>query len=113
MSDYFAFDIWWCCLHPYESTASSTLAAIAAGMTGFITVEEYDAMWLAIAGSAALKRAAAYQANYYLVPGVFDPSGEDPIDVYYFDGFFWLAFTVFLISPASACLDGCKVKDFT
>lgn len=113
MSSYFGFEVWWCCLHPYESTASSILASTAAGMVGFITVEEYDLMWLGIAGSAALKRAAAYQANYYLVPGVYDPSGEDPVDVYYFDFFFWSAFIVFLLSPASACPDGCKELNFT
>lgn len=111
--DYFGFSIWWCCLHPWERTASQTLLSMVAGLQGFITVEDYDLMWLGIAGSAALKRAAAYQANYYLLPGVYDPSGEDPVDVYYFVEPFWFPFLAFVVSPDSACPDGCKELMFT
>jgi len=76
-------------------------------------VADYDLMWVAIAGSYALKRAQAYQANYYLEPGIYDPSGEDPVDVYYFAVGFWTPFVVFLLSPATACIDGCKELTFT
>jgi len=90
-----------------------TILGKVATLQGFITVEEYDLTWLAIAGSGALKRAPAYQANYHLTPGIYDPSGEDPVDVYYFDMIFWLAIAAFALSPDGLCEDGCPMLEFS
>jgi hypothetical protein len=110
--DYFGFAIWWCCLNSWERTASQLLLARVALLQGFITVEDYELMWLGIGDNPALKRAGQYQQSYYLVPGVYDPSGEDPVDVYYFAEGFWFPFLAFYVSPDADCSDGCKVLNF-
>jgi len=112
MPEYFGFAIWWCCLHPYERTVSQTLLAMFASLQGFITKADYELLWIGVSGSAGLKRPAAYVATYYLLAGVYDPSGEDPVDVYYFVEPFWFPFLAFVVSPESACPDGCKVLNF-
>jgi len=90
-----------------------TILGKVASLQGFITVSEYDTTWLVIAGGDALKRASAYQANYHLTPGIYDPSGEDPVEVYYFDMVFWLAIAAFALSPSGACLEGCPMLEFS
>lgn len=113
MIDPFAFKIWWCCLNPVERNISTALILIYSSLAGFVTVSEYEALWAASGVGSPLKRGEAYRASYWLEPGVWDPSGEDPIDVYYFDLVFWLEFSVFFFSPDSSCAGGCKILDFT
>lgn len=113
MVDPYAFKIWWCCLAPPEKSISTALILIYSSMAGFVTVSEYEALW-AIAGSGSpLERGEAYRAWAFLEPGVWDPSGEDPIDVYYFDLVFWLPFSVFFFSEENDCSAGCRELIFS
>jgi len=111
--DYFAFKIWWCCLAPPERTISLTIIAVAASLSGFITKEAYETAWVLTGVGSPLKRGDAFVATYYLTAGVFDPSGEDPIDVYYLDMIFWLEFATFVVSPEADCSGGCAILNYS
>lgn len=103
-------DYWFCCLNPRERVL---LRDTSEGLvlTLFIGIPKtlWDAFWIpTIHGSEKVREAflSIYKLEIVTIP----LGGEDTLVVRPRDGYadVWLDWSIFMVSPAAACLSGCQ-----
>lgn len=101
---------WYCCLDTPEKTVlRQTAEGLALTLYLGVPLAVWDAFWIVTTHDSDPFK-VVFRSLYHLTIGTMDVD-DVPVDaVVVVDGFegWWLALTLFLLTPAGACLDGCQ-----
>lgn len=104
---------WWCCLNPVERNITIALNTVFILSLGYITVEDYEALWELVTASSRLKRRDAYQHHYALAPSTITDIEGNVTEVYLFGTATWLEISVYIFDEGTACSGRCVLLAFS
>lgn len=101
---------WYCCLGVPERTVQRQTAE-ALALTLYLGVPRpvWDLFWLVTAHPGEVYR-EAFRVLYHLEIGTMEVDGSPIEAVVVVEGFagWWLALSLFILSPSGACVGGCR-----
>jgi len=101
---------WYCCLNTAEKTVMrQTCEGLALTLFEGVPLPVWDALWLATDHNSDDFK-LAFLALYHLRIGTMDVDDEAIAAVVVVGGFtaLWVGWSLFMVTPAAACLAGCE-----
>lgn len=103
---------WYCCLNDAERGAFNMLATNAGPITYFFVKVEWDVYWAVFGNPMASLRSDLIIRNWGITIGTLPPGDPEGIEVMYLDPTIWDEIKAFVVSPAGACPNPCKILTF-